>query len=156
MSKVERTPAAASMEPRIPVRRADDASYRVDPGRGWVLFATIMLAIFGALNIAYGIAAVADSRVYVRDVVFVLGSLNAWGWFLIVIGTAQLLAAIGIWRQSEAARWLGIGFAAANMIVQVFVLPAYPVWALMVFFVDVIIVFGLLTYGGRDRHSLAG
>jgi hypothetical protein len=29
------------------------------------------------------------------------------------------------------------------------------VWAIMVFFVDVIIIFGLLTYGGRDRHNLA-
>ena len=26
----------------------------------------------------------------------------------------------------------------------------------MVFFVDVIIIFGLLTYGGRDRYSLRG
>ena len=34
-------------------------------------------------------------------------------------------------------------------------MPAYPLWAVMVFMVDVIIVFGLLSYGGRDRHSLA-
>ena len=34
-------------------------------------------------------------------------------------------------------------------------MPAYPLWAVMVFMVDVIIVFGLLSYGGRDRRSLA-
>jgi hypothetical protein len=57
---------------------------------------------------------------------------------------------------TEGGRWLGIAFAALNAFLQFLVLPAHPVWALMVFFVDIIIVFGLLTYGGRDRWSLAG
>ena len=47
-------------------------------------------------------------------------------------------------------------FAGANMLVQALVLPAQPVWAIMIFFVDVIIIFGLLTFGGRDRHNLGG
>ena len=35
-------------------------------------------------------------------------------------------------------------------------MPAYPVWAVMVLLIDVIIIFGLATYGGRDRYSLDG
>ena len=115
----------------------------------------VMLSIVGALNLVYGIAAIGDSQFYVRDVKYVIGDLKTWGWFLTVLGAVQLVTAIGVFRASEAARWLGIGFAAANMIVQFLVLPAAPVWAIMVFFVDVIIIFGLLTYGGRDRHNLA-
>ena len=56
---------------------------------------------------------------------------------------------------TEWGRWLGIAFATINGFIQFLVMPAYPLWAVMVFMVDVIIVFGLLTYGGRDRHSLA-
>ena len=155
MSHGDTTTTGARTTPKVAIRPADDPIYDVDPGRGWVLFAGIMLAIIGVLNVAYGIAAVSDSRFYVRDVAYVVGSLNLWGWFLIVIGAVQVVVAIGVWRESETARWLGIGFAACNIIVQFFVLPAYPVWAIMVFFVDVIIIFGLLTYGGRDRHNLA-
>jgi hypothetical protein len=151
MSDLHMTPAAA----RIPSRPADDPTYDVDPGRGWVLFAGVMLSIVGVLNLAYGIAAISDSTFYVQNVEYVLGDLKTWGWFLTAFGAVQVIAAIGVFRASEAARWAGIAAAAANMLVQFLVLPAQPVWAIMVFFVDVIIIFGLLTYGGRDRHNLA-
>jgi hypothetical protein len=136
------------------VRPADDPTYDVDPGRGWVLFAGIMLGVIGVLNLVYGIAAISNSKVYVRDVEFVFANLNTWGWVVAIIGVVQLLVCFGIFRQSEAARWGGIVFAGANMVAQFFVLPAYPVWAIMVFFVDIIIIYGLLIYGGRDRYSL--
>ncbi len=141
---------------RFAPRPADDPTYDVDPGKGWLLFAGIMLALLGALNVIYGIAAVDNSTFYVRDVQFVLGNLNTWGWVLLVVGVVQLAAAFGVWRETEWGRWLGILIASLNCMVQFFVLPAHPVWALMVFFVDIIVIFGLLHYGGRDRRSLAG
>jgi hypothetical protein len=153
MADGERTAAGASA--RITPRAADDPTYDVDPGKGWILFAGVMLAIIGVLNLIYGIAAVSDSQFYVQNVHFVISSLKTWGWFLIVIGAVQLLVAIGIFRESEAARWGGIAFAAINIIVQFLIFPAQPGISIMIFFVDVIIIFGLLTYGGRDRRSLA-
>ena len=155
MSDQETTAASSSPKPRFAVRAADDPTYDVDPGKGWVLFAGIMLAIVGSLNLIFGIAAVSDSEFFVGDVEFVLSSLKTWGWFLIVVGAAQLLVSVGVFRLSEAARWAGVAFAAVNILVQFLVMPAYPVWGLMVFFVDVIVIFGLVNYGGRDRHSLA-
>jgi len=131
------------------------STYAPDPGHGWVLFATVMLAIVGALNILYGLAAIDDSTFYVKDVKFVLANLHTWGWILLFVGIAQIIVAVGIWRGTEWGRWLGILFASINIIVQFLILPANPVWAVMVFLLDVIIVFGLLTYGGRDRRSLA-
>jgi hypothetical protein len=155
MSDLGTPPASVRTPPRFATRPADDPTYDVDPGHGWVLFAGVMLMIIGVLNLVYGIAAIGDSQFYVRDVKYVIGDLKTWGWFLTILGAVQVITAIGVFRASEAARWLGIGFAAANMIVQFLVLPAQPVWAIMVFFIDVIIIFGLLTYGGRDRHNLA-
>ena len=155
MSDLGTPPASVRTPPRFEARPADDPTYNVDPGRGWVLFAGVMLSIVGALNLVYGIAAISDSTFFVRDVKYVLSDLNTWGWFLTILGAVQVVTAIGVFRASEAARWLGIGFAAVNMILQFFVLPAQPGWAIMVFFIDVIIIFGLLTYGGRDRRNLA-
>jgi uncharacterized membrane protein len=156
MSNGKSTATAGPAAPRIAVRPYDDPTYDVDPGRGWVLFAGIMTAFVGVLNVIYGIAAVSDSKFFVRDVAFVIGSLHLWGWFLIVVGAVQLCVAVGIWRATEWGRWLGILSAATNGFIQFLVMPAYPLWAVMVLMVDVIIVFGLLTYGGRDRDSLAG
>src|SRR3954465_12734149 len=102
MSDLHMTPAAA----RVPSRPADDPTYDVDPGRGWVLFAGVMLSVVGVLNLAYGIAAIDNSTFFVRDVKYVLADLNTWGWFLAVLGVGQVLAAIGVFRASELARWV--------------------------------------------------
>jgi hypothetical protein len=143
-------------KPEIPKRMADDSSYEVDPGKGWILFAGIMLMVVGVLNLLAGIAAVDNSTIYTRNIEFVFTDLKTLGWVLIVLGAAQLLAGIGVFRESELARWAGIGFAALNLLAQFVLLPAHPGWTLTIFFLDIIIIFGLLTYGGRDRRSLRG
>ena len=143
-------------KPEIPRRLADESSYKVDPGKGWILFAGIMLMVVGVLNLLAGIAAVDNSTIYTRNIDFVITNLNTLGWVLIVLGAAQLLAGIGVFRESELARWAGIGFASLNLLAQFVLLPAHPGWTLTIFFLDIIIIFGLLTYGGRDRRSLQG
>jgi hypothetical protein len=143
-------------KPEIPKRLADDSSYEVDPGKGWILFAGIMLMVVGVLNLLAGLAAVDNSTIYTRNIEFVFADLKSLGWILIVLGVAQLLSGIGVFRESELARWAGIGFACLNMLAQFVLLPAHPGWTLTIFFIDIIILFGLFTYGGRDRRSLQG
>ena len=55
-----------------------------------------MLAVVGVLNLAYGIAAISDSTFYVHDVKYVLGDLKTWGWFLTILGAAQVLSSVGV------------------------------------------------------------
>jgi hypothetical protein len=132
----------------------DPSTYDVDPGRGWIIFAGGMLALAGVLNVLYGIAGIGNSKVFVRDAEYVLGNLKTWGWILLIAGLVQLVAAFGVWAATEWGRWIGVLAAAVNMLVQFFALPSFPGRALLLFFVDVIIIYGLLTYGGRDRHNL--
>jgi hypothetical protein len=126
------------------------ASDRVDSsGTGWVLFAGLMIALIGVLNFVYGIAAIDDSRFYVGDASFVFSDLNTWGWFLLIVGIVQVAAGLGIWAGSGVAQWIGIASAAVNALIQMFILPAFPLWALAVFAIDVLILYGLLAHGRR-------
>jgi hypothetical protein len=134
---------------------ADPSTYDVDPGRGWIIFAGGMLALVGVLNVIYGIAGIGNSKVFVRDAEYVLGNLKTWGWILLIAGIVQVVAAFGVWAATEWGRWIGVIAAGLNMLVQFFALPSFPGRAILIFFVDVIVIYGLLTYGGRDRHSLA-
>lgn len=136
-------------------RAIDPSTYDVDPGRGWIIFAGAMLALAGTLNFIYGIAAVGNSKVFVRGAEYVLGDLNTWGWILIVAGVVQVVVAFAVWAATEWGRWLGVIAAGLNMIVQFFALPSFPARSILMFFVDVIVIYGLLTYGGRNRYSLA-
>jgi hypothetical protein len=132
----------------------EDAPYiEDDRGGGWVLFAGVMLALLATLNLVDGIAAVADSRVFVADATFVLGDLNTLGWVLIAIGVVQALTAIGVWTRTPGVRWVGVTIAALNAIAQMLFLPAYPVWSMLLFAVAVLVIYGLVVYGARLERA---
>lgn len=120
-------------------------------GMGWVGFAGVMIGLIGVLNVIYGIAAISDSKVYVRDAQFVFGQLNTWGWILLIVGVVQLFAAFAIFARTAFGRWIGILTAAANMIVQLLLLPAFPLLSLAIFAIDVLIIYGLVAYAHRAR-----
>ena len=122
----------------------------VDAGTaGWVLFAGILLAMLAALNLIDGIASVQDSKFFVNGATFILSDLNTWGWVLIVTGAVQALAAVGVWLKWPAVRWVGVGIAALNGIVQMMFISAYPGWAIALFTLDILVIYGLAAHGDR-------
>jgi hypothetical protein len=124
-----------------------------DPGPGWLLFATIILAIVGVLNIIYGIAALGNSAFFVDDTQYILSGLNTWGWITLILGALQLLACLSIYRGGQFGRWFGIIAASFSAIASLLSIPAYPFWSLAVFAVDLLIIYGLAAYGGRGRTA---
>jgi len=120
------------------------------PGSGWVTFAALMLGLAGTMNAFAGIAAIAGSRVYVNEAVFIFSDLNTWGWIMLVLGVTQILAALALFGGSEFARWFGITTAAVNAIGQLMFIPAYPFWALALFAIDILIIYGLAMYAGSQ------
>lgn len=128
-------------------------SYGDEPrGYGWVVFAGSMLAIIGTLNTIYGIAAVSNSKFYVRDASYVISDLNTWGWVLLCVGVVQFCAAFAIYAGSEFGRWIGILSAGGNAIVQMLVLPGYPFLSLTIFAIDILVIYGLVAHGGRKAR----
>jgi hypothetical protein len=119
-------------------------------GDGWLLFAGVMLMIVGIMNFIGGIAAIDDANVYVANAQYTFGDLNTWGWVILLTGAVQVIAALGIWARNQFARWLGVGFAGLNGLAQLLLMPAFPLWSLALFFVDVLIIYGLVAYGARE------
>ena len=127
----------------------DDDIYRQQQSDGWVLFAGVMLATLGTMNLIDGIAAVSKSSFFVGDAKFIFAGLNTWGWVLIVAAVIQLGSAIGVWMRVKGVRWVGVGIAAANLIVQMFFITAYPLWSTMLIALDVLVIYGLVAHGRR-------
>ena len=139
--------SSAGPAPSRPHRQAEVVESQ--QGRGWVAFAGTMLAIVGTLNIIYGIAAIDDANVYVGDTQYVFADLNTWGWFLAIVGAVQFVAAFGIWNGAQWARWTGVVAASGNAILQLLFLPAFPLLSLSLLAIDVLVIYGLIQYGGR-------
>jgi hypothetical protein len=119
-------------------------------GSGWLRFAGTMLAIAGTLNFINGVAAISDSDFYVRNADYLVSDLNTLGWALLVIAVVQFCAVFGIWGGTDWGRWVGVATAGINSIVQLLFLPSFPLAALAVFSIDVLVVYGLVAYGGRS------
>jgi hypothetical protein len=129
--------------------------YESPRGVGWVTFAAVLLGLAGIWNLVDGILAVSGSRVYVGSDVFVFSNLNTWGWIMLILGITQGLAALALLSGSELARWFAIAVAGLNAIGQLMYVPVYPWWAIAMFTVDVLIIYGLAVYGGdRLRQPL--
>lgn len=124
-----------------------------EPGGGWVAFAGVMIAIVGVLNIIYGIAAISNSHFFAHEVTYILSGLNTWGWVLLITGIVQLCASLAIFARVEWGRWVGILTASVNAIIQLVFIPAYPFGSLAMFAVDILIIYGLVAYGGRQGQT---
>jgi hypothetical protein len=118
----------------------------------WVLFAGIMLAILGSINVIYGIAAIDRANFFVEDASFVISDLRTWGWVALVLGALQLFAAFSIWAGGTFGRWFGVAFASLNAIAQLLAIPGYPFLAVTLFGIDVLVIYALVAHGGRARR----
>ncbi|HEX5559250.1 MAG TPA: hypothetical protein VFX13_16655 [Gaiellales bacterium] len=118
-------------------------------GTGWRLFAAIMLGCAAALNLIDGVVALSKSAFFVGDAEYVFSDLRTWGWILLGFGVVQALAALALTTRSQAARWFAIAVAAVNAVVQLTWIQAYPFWSLTLFALDILVIYGLVVYGGR-------
>ena len=136
-------------------RPARETRGRGVEGYGLVLFAAVMLLVSSFFNLIDGIAAIANSHVFVANAHFVIGDLRVWGWTALILSVLQLAAGLGVLAGNQVARWTGVGLLALNLIAQMFFLPAYPFWSLTIIAVDVVALWGLCVYGSRENLEAA-
>jgi hypothetical protein len=119
-------------------------------GDGWVKFSGVMIIIAGIIEVIYGIAAIDKANFYSGEQHYVFSDLNTWGWVHTVLGVAMVAAGFGIFRRAPFAVWFGVAVASLNAIGQLLSIDAYPLLSLALFALDVLIVYGLVVYGGRE------
>jgi hypothetical protein len=120
-------------------------------GYGLVLFAAIVLFVTGCFNIIQGIAAIANSHVFVQHAHYVFANLTTWGWVTAILGALQLVAAAGVLAANQMFRWFAVAVIGLNAIDQMLFIPAYPFWSLTIIALDVVALYGLCAYGSREN-----
>jgi hypothetical protein len=122
-----------------------------NPHYGLVLFASVVLFVTGCFNMVQGIAAAAGSNVFPGHTHFVFANLTTWGWVTAILGALQLVAAAGVLAANQMFRWFGVAVIGLDAIDQMFFIPAYPVWSMVIIALDVIALYGLCAYGSREN-----
>ena len=124
-------------------------------GLGMVVFAGALLALIGFFNLLDGIVAIAKSSFFIGSAHYVVGDLRAWGWVMTIFGAVQLLAAAGVFLGNQLARWFAVAVVGLNAIAQMFFIPAYPFWSLLIIAADIVALWGLCAYGSRENIGMA-
>lgn len=124
-------------------------------GFGFIVFASLLLGLVGFFNLIYGIAAIAQSHVFVANAHYVFGNLRTWGWITLILAALQLVAAAGVLAGNQLARWFAVAVVGLNALNQMLFLPAYPFWSLTIIAMDVVALYGLCAYGSRRNIEAA-
>ena len=66
-----------------------DYSDEDERGYGWVAFAGTLLLLVRSIDVIQGIAAIGNANFFVHNTHYVVGSLNTWGWVVLIIGACQ-------------------------------------------------------------------
>ncbi len=110
----------------------------------WRRFSAALLALVGALNVAEGFIVLMDDEAFGADrsrVAFEhpLG----WGRLTLLLGVLMLAVALWLAAVTTRVRSLAVPVVALHALIQLGVLAAYPVWALLMIAFDVVILFAL-------------
>jgi hypothetical protein len=117
---------------------------------GWLTFSAVVLIIAGIMRVidaiwAFGYhGAVPDGLQGA-----LLGhSLATYGWVWLITGIILIAAGALVLGPSdrasaEVSRWIGIIAAGLGAISAIFVMPYYPVWALIYIIIAIMVIYGL-------------
>ena len=125
---------------------------------GWIGFAGLLMIIIGCLDFFEGLIAVIRSEYYVltpqQIIVF---DTTTWGWIMMLWGILVGFAGYGLLARAGWARWFTIVVISVNIIAQLGFLgaAAYPLWALTVLTLSIVVLYALIAKWGEFREVVA-
>ena len=121
---------------------------------GWVYFGGAMMILLGTFNLIEGLVALFNDQYYVATqqglLVF---DITGWGWVHLIIGVVAIGVGIGVFTGAMWARICGVIVCGINAIAQLAFLSAYPVWAVVVIALDVLVIWALIVHGDEAKSS---
>ena len=126
--------------------------YRAYTNPGIAIFAGVLAGILGTMNLIYGLLLLLNSEfvVLAEDGLFYM-DVTAWAWMLVVFGAVQLLACFGIISGRTWARLVGMAWASIIIVGNMFALPAYPFFSIIIIAVAVLVLWSLAGGLGKEE-----
>ena len=120
---------------------------------GWGWFAAIILLLSGALEVLFGILAIllpASQYFTTREGTTVF-YVSLWGWWHLLIGIVLIAAGIALANGRVWARVFAVVVVAINAVSQLLSLPAQPWWSIVVFTLDIVVIYAITVHGRELR-----
>jgi hypothetical protein len=145
-----------------------------EKGSGWRFFAGTVLGITGIMRFFDAIWAWRYHGAVPNNLeAAIFGhSLKTYGWVYLIVALILIGSSFGVLTGSQFSRWIGIVAGGVLAISSIWwtplpgvtlaslkfpladrlypVVPFYPVWSLAYIAIGILVIYGLVAYGGRD------
>lgn len=119
---------------------------------GITIFAAVVLTTMGVFQALQGLSAIAKDDVFVNAPNYVFEiDLTAWGWAHLLLGVLAVLVGVSMLYGQGWALIAGIVIAILSALANFLFIPYYPLWAIVVIALDLVIIWALSTVWGARR-----
>jgi hypothetical protein len=115
------------------------------------VFAATVLAIVGAINVLYGLAGIINDDVLISTSSggLLISDYTLWGWVTLAIGVVMLFTSYGLWTVNPFAQGVAVVIAMISAISMIHLITAFPLWAILIIVLDVLVIYNLTVKGGE-------
>jgi hypothetical protein len=119
---------------------------------GWIAFAGAMLILGGIFQFIVGLTALfnQDWFVITQQSVLVL-NLATWGWLHLLLGVLLFFTGTALFSGNLPARVFASVLAGLSAVANLTFLSVYPLWAMIIITVDILIIYALTVHGDEMR-----
>lgn len=148
MSDVRRE-APATRTTGAPQHDGHGAPVQTSEWSGWVIFASTMMILLGCFQAIAGLVALFNKSYYLvsSSGLVVHVDYTVWGWVHLIVGVVALVSGFGLFTGAMWARVLAIMVAGLSAIVNFAFIPAFPLWALTMIVVDILVIYAVAAHG---------
>lgn len=116
---------------------------------GVVVFASVLMVLSGLLQIMQGIGALANGDFYVIRTTYTYDfDVTSWGWVHLVFGIIFLVAGLALLSGALWARLTAMTLAVLSIMINFAWLPYFPLWAMTIMVVDVLVIWAVTKFEG--------
>ncbi len=119
---------------------------------GWVYFAGVLLIVRALFQAFFGFLALTRQEVFViSEGQLTVLNYTTWGIIHLVVAAILLTAGFSLFSGGVWGRVVGAIAAGLGIVANLVFLPAYPIWALILLILDVVILYAILVHGKEAK-----
>jgi hypothetical protein len=125
----------------------------VEHRSGWVSFAGYLLLTVGFFQIIAGLVAIFEPNLYVATANHLLVfDYSQWGWIHFLLGLVSMTGGASLLAGKMWGRTVAVVYAVLSAIANFAFIWAYPLLSILIIAMDIMIIYAVIVYGGRQRE----
>lgn len=121
---------------------------------GWIFFAGVIMVLGGTFQAIAGLVALFNSSYFLVPSADLVVAVNytGWGWVHLVAGILLVVVGFGVMTGQTWARVVGVVLAGISALLNIAFLAAYPLWAIIVIAIDILVIYALSVHGREMQN----